>query len=350
MRVHFESTPLGEYGGQKRDADWASQTGWSTSGGSKDLSVVDLGGNRVLQVINRAGEVHSSGNFKVYFPRSYEALYMSFRVMYHRDFFFTLGGKLPRLQGGTYKACVPPTEGFSAAVSWNAWDFKDPTHGWIKPYVYHLDQPGDCGQGSTASDAKIEPGRWYTVQTFTEMNTVGQADGVMKIWVDGRLVYQRSSYRFRDDAALAIERFQFLHGFGGKDTDEFRATKDETTYFDDFVISTQPITTGNADAGVGADSGPAADSGSSPDASAQADSGGPAEGGERADGGVPAADSGTLRDSAPPRPPGGDSRVGLQPTLEGGGCSAGGTSREAPLALLLGFALLAACRPGRRRR
>jgi hypothetical protein len=53
---------------------------------------------------------------------------------------------------------------------------------------------GNCGVGS---GGQLENDRWYAVEMQVKMNTPGQADGVLRGWVDGQLSYEKTNMVFR---------------------------------------------------------------------------------------------------------------------------------------------------------
>jgi hypothetical protein len=53
---------------------------------------------------------------------------------------------------------------------------------------------GGCGKGD---GGVLENGRWYLVEMYVKMNTPGQADGVVRGWVDGVLSYDKRNMVWR---------------------------------------------------------------------------------------------------------------------------------------------------------
>ena len=51
-----------------------------------------------------------------------------------------------------------------------------------------------CGQGS---GGMLIPNRWYAVEVYIAMNTPGQANGVLRGWVDGKLSYDKRNMEYR---------------------------------------------------------------------------------------------------------------------------------------------------------
>jgi len=140
------------------------------------------------------------------------------------------GGKLPGI-AGTYGRAGwggrRPSETDSSKFGWSARglfnltipDGNNPLQQTtpIGSYVYHLDQSGSFGSSETWNQgpgAYLSRNRWYCVEHHVKMNTVGQADGVVRGWVDGRLTYERTNYRFRSVNDLKVQEIwmNFYHG------------------------------------------------------------------------------------------------------------------------------------------
>jgi hypothetical protein len=69
------------------------------------------------------------------------------------------------------------------------------------------------------------------------MNTPGQNDGVLRAWIDGRLAYERTDWRWRDVDSLKIERIWMNVYHGGT----VPAPQDVHLYIDNVVIARQYI-------------------------------------------------------------------------------------------------------------
>ena len=69
------------------------------------------------------------------------------------------------------------------------------------------------------------------------MNTPGQSDGLLEVWVDGAKIYQKSDLYFRDTKKLKIEKvwFNFFFGGVGKPSEAF------DMYVDNIVIAADYI-------------------------------------------------------------------------------------------------------------
>lgn len=177
--------------------------------------------------------------------RNYEELYLSYRVKFSNGFNFVLGGKLPGLTGSRNPVTTtPPTggikpgecDGFSARYMWKS-------NGIAETYLYSPAQPGNYGedllwQNPNGTPVQFIPDRWYVITQRLVMNTPGQPDGILEIWLDGVKVQRKTNVFYRGAACptMGVNQFYFSTIFGGSDS-SWAAVKDEYVYFDDFVIS-----------------------------------------------------------------------------------------------------------------
>ena len=169
----------------------------------------------------------------------YRALYCAYRIRFDGDFDFVWGGKLPGLAGGranTGGRKPDGTNGWSARMMWRR-------EGRAVQYVYHPDQPGVYGQDFTydlGGPRAFEPGRWHQVEHRIVINSPGRKDGIIQAWFDGEIALSADGLRFRDTDDFAIDSFLFSTFFGGS-APGWAPTRDEAITFDEFVISTEPI-------------------------------------------------------------------------------------------------------------
>ena len=78
----------------------------------------------------------------------------------------------------------------------------------IGNYVYHADMTGSFGDVHLWQNdyrGYLEKNRWYCIELYAQMNTPTLNDGVLRAWVDGRLAWEKTDWRFRDTTSLLIE-------------------------------------------------------------------------------------------------------------------------------------------------
>ena len=116
------------------------------------------------------------------------------------------------------------------------------TDGQVVTTVYndfdHLRWLGNKPVGKFQIHATSESGRWVCVESRVRLNTPGQKDGFAALWVDGLLDTVRTNMDF---LGTYPGRGRFVNGIfleaywnDGSPSDQYR-------WYDDFVVSTQPI-------------------------------------------------------------------------------------------------------------
>ena len=135
-------------------------------------------------------------------------------------------GKLPgfsSLRSASARGCVPADEG---SPGWSARVMYRPSGAVGAPegssrlgyYVYHLDQPGACGEIMEWSDGGIvEPGVWNCIEGHVRLNDPDGSDGSLTAWVNGVEVFDRQGLRFRSDPDTGIDDLWLNVFSGGKD-------------------------------------------------------------------------------------------------------------------------------------
>jgi len=160
------------------------------------------------------------------------------------------GGKLPG-PSGTYNRAGWGGRPANGGDGWSArMGFHD---SWwegeiqLSYYTYHMDSPGRYGEhmnwdrgthifGGRARGS-LEPDRWYCIESRIRLNQVGKRDGLLEGWVDGELAMRRKGLRFRDVAAVRIEKYWFNVYYGGTGTPD----RELQLAIDDFAMGSHRI-------------------------------------------------------------------------------------------------------------
>jgi len=100
----------------------------------------------------------------------------------------------------------------------------------------HLRWLGNRPQAPFPIHATEESGRWVAVEARLKLNTPGLADGYAALWIDGRLEAERTGMDFRGSWDERGINAIFLEAYWnqGSPVDQYR-------WYDDFVVSTEPI-------------------------------------------------------------------------------------------------------------
>lgn len=81
-----------------------------------------------------------------------------------------------------------------------------------------------------------ESGYWVLVESRAKLNTPGERDGVNQLWIDGRLETERKNLNFRGSYTKHGINAIFLESYWNSGS-----VKTQGRWFDNFVISTEPI-------------------------------------------------------------------------------------------------------------
>ena len=197
------------------------------------------------------GPNSSGAQWQMMFDDSYEEVILSYHVKFKKNFDFVKGGKLPGLAGGTAptgNVAAEGTNGWAARMMWRT----DHTGTPGKPkqktaqmtsyskYVRSgYDNEGRIEDDTLFTDASGDPitiksNVWYQISQRIRMNDPANSNGVIQIWLNGKLVVNQHDIQFRTTPDLGIDQFYFSHFFGG-DYD-WRTVKWATVYFDNFSV------------------------------------------------------------------------------------------------------------------
>lgn len=238
----FNDDPVGPYTADNIRRDW-NNPGWIRGpdlGRTFIIEGAEAYEGRTLKIKYPEGSVSSGSQWWMPLPGSYEELYYSFRIRFDDNpwFNFNREGKIPGLAGGagnTGGSAPTGYDGWSARMMW--------VGGKVDQYVYHPGQPSQWGHNFYWNYGGVQryfnPGTWHHIEVRIVMNDPSQENGIIEGWFDGEKALDVRGISFRYTDSFAIDLFQFSTFFGGQG--ESRAQKDEYAYFDNFIISTEPI-------------------------------------------------------------------------------------------------------------
>lgn len=172
----------------------------------------------------------------------------SYRVMFAKDWEWVKGGKLPGAYGGIGDLAYRCSGGrqtdrckcFNLRLMWRK-------KGLGELYVYAplnetnkkalLSVPNskmnsDYGVSVGLGAWTFEPGVWGTVAERVKLNTVGDANGEIQLWINGVPVIHVKGLILREESASHIKGMHFQTFFGGH-TPDWAAPKDLYAWFAD---------------------------------------------------------------------------------------------------------------------
>lgn len=150
------------------------------------------------------------------------------------------GTKIPGVSGIYEDGAV---EGGNAADgrSWSARMWADATTEDINASHYHLYYyVYDVANSSTGAlyqwDGEYPVGEWITITEYVQMNTPGVSDGILRGWVDGNQVYEKTDWQFRStdwpDSGVTRAYAGYIYWGGTHGT-----PSDRYMYFKDFSVT-----------------------------------------------------------------------------------------------------------------
>ncbi|KAF9036862.1 hypothetical protein BJ165DRAFT_1324492, partial [Panaeolus papilionaceus] len=187
------------------------------------------------------------------FTNAKEATF-SYSVFFPKGFAFQLGGKLPGLYGGNSDAEATGCSGgrrstacFSARLMWRA-NGAGEFYTYLPPYdipgfeankkVCNVAPQSDCNPTYGASVGRgsfhFATGEWTTISERVRLNDIGQANGEIQLFVNGKSVIDVSGLVLRDRSGSGKIRGMQMQTFFGGSKREFASPKDQDLYFSDF--------------------------------------------------------------------------------------------------------------------
>lgn len=193
-----------------------------------------------------------AGNLDYYFASQTggepEEAYFRYYSLLGSGAYASGGGKLPGF-GGTYNKAGWGGRANNGKNGWSARGAffqtvgsKNQTWGGRMPigsYIYEVDTKNKYGKSIPWGHelSTQQPGRWYAIEQYLKLNTPGQKDGVLTVWIDGKRIYNRNNMHFRDTDQLKIEKVWLNYYFGGV----AKPNKNFDMYIDNIVIASEYI-------------------------------------------------------------------------------------------------------------
>lgn len=165
-------------------------------------------------------------------------LQFSYYVRFSDNFDFVKGGKLPGLFGGEVNSGgqIPDgTNGFSTRYMWR-------NNGKGEIYAY-LPTSAEHGTSIGRGTWQFQPGRWYRLEQQVVLNDLESKNGLIKVWIDNVLVFEKRELTFRTTEKLKIEGIFFSTFFGGGDP-SWVTPKDVYADFAEFYVSPPDLSPG----------------------------------------------------------------------------------------------------------
>lgn len=154
---------------------------------------------------------------------------LRYAVRFDDGFAFALGGKLPGLYGGTGPTgSEPATDGFSMRLMWRR-------GGAGEAYAYVINKERDYGASIGRGRWTFPAGHWVDLEIEVVLNDPARADGILRVWADGRQVVEQDDVAYRSDRRVTVDGLMFSTFFGGSDP-KWASPHDQSARFGPFTL------------------------------------------------------------------------------------------------------------------
>ena len=204
---------------------------------------------RITMPANTIGEA-SGAIIDAKLSQPVDAASIQYDIRFDSGFDWSRGGKLPGL-GGAVAGTPPSAAGGCNAGNSGAWSGRGM---WITPssypsvtganewigYLYDYNKAQACGDNETTHKA-FAAGTWHTVKQYYKLNSIRSdgrpnADGVLEMWLDGKLVRDTENILYRNNTGLHINYLYWEIFRGGGDS-TWASPRQGGIDFDNLVIS-----------------------------------------------------------------------------------------------------------------
>jgi len=243
---------------------WNWKSDWSYTGpnntydlvsSDESLGFAPLQGQALRVVIpkNSTTGLNMRYNFKDKLGQEPEEIYFRYYLRFADDWHPTVdGGKLPGIAGTYDTTKTGGGWGGERSNGTNGWsmrgsflreaDIGSSFHDYVAvgTYAYYADMPdyyGDSWPWSKAGLGYLKRNRWYCIEQHVKMNTIGRKDGVLRVWVDGMLAFEKADILYRTINSLKIEKIWMNVYHGGTKP----PGRDLHLYIDNVVIAKRYI-------------------------------------------------------------------------------------------------------------
>jgi hypothetical protein len=157
---------------------------------------VDLSGARALGQSAQSGPPGAGFEWAPQSAGPVMAACASYAFKLDRQFDFAPGGRLPGLLGGPSGSTRAAPDAFSVRLAWDDKGNLD--------ILSHMPGASAPRLANERSGTELPRGRWVSVDQEVVLNTPGRADGLVRVWLDGKLHFESRKVAFRADSQAAV--------------------------------------------------------------------------------------------------------------------------------------------------
>ncbi len=170
---------------------------------------------------------------------TYDSLYLRYYVYFEPGFDFVQGGKLPGLMGGGNSWSRSGGDQPSGSNGWTM-RFMWRANGAAVVYAYLPDSKYKAGIWGTDIDlgTSFQTGKWHCVEQFIQVNSIGNEDGKLQVWLDNVQVLNLNDvlYRTVDNDSGKVGGI-YVSTFHGGNTVDWAPSVTSFARFDGFAAA-----------------------------------------------------------------------------------------------------------------
>ncbi len=202
---------------------------------------------KVLRVTQPANQLSSGFNMDVDLETDRDELWLSYNYKVNQEFCSTYGGKMCGIEGLPIVAAgefIGPEDGFVNKLMFNSGG---------RLHTYHYDRtdnnfgseyPYWSNSAYDYNDIHLINGVWYNITQRAVMNTftngVANDDGIEEVWIDGRMLFQKTDMKFAELESVNGEPYKLddidISSFLGGSGEGWAPPRECYTYFDNFRV------------------------------------------------------------------------------------------------------------------
>ncbi|MGE0767429.1 MAG: polysaccharide lyase [Hyphomicrobiaceae bacterium] len=187
--------------GQLASTDWGFTPGARVtdlrSSPSKHVLELDLAS---APSVSKEKSAERAGIGFEWSPQSFgrpQAACLSYSVLVPEGFTFGQGGRLPGLYGGSTSGPTDPSSQFSTRYTWTG-------NGQLDVYSQLPGLSEGRSVGGKVGSFALTPGKWTELEQEVVLNTPGKADGILRVWQNGKLAIEKKDLSFRTMPNVAL--------------------------------------------------------------------------------------------------------------------------------------------------
>lgn len=228
---NFENNTLGGYNIEEKKRDW--NIVYDNRQNHPEIVNFD-GSKRGRNLYEKGKYAHQTGSdFGGSLNGISNEIYFTYQVFFEPGFDWGKAVKFPGLQ-------MYPTmgagQGLNPGNGGSTIRFQSNYQGKLRWYVYHHKMTTIYGESLGWDGFQLLPGQWYTITLRIVLNTPGESNGIIQVFVNDQLQNSQSNMMFRTGTSVQNINRQSISTFMGGGDSSFAPSKTQYSWIDNFFV------------------------------------------------------------------------------------------------------------------